>query len=254
MQTATRIAGIVVLAATLLIGCSDSQNPVVNPSTSENLQKLGLGIATTGDSSSITIVHGIPGVTVDVYVNDSLWLDNFMFGTFTKPISFAAGKYWVVIRADASQDTLYKDSVSVPTGLTISLVAHLTEDGKPTVTAFVDDFSNVAPGQGRLVVRHLAAAPAVDFNLYKSAVTKKLFAKFAALANGKEAKLDLRPGRYTATISAAGSSSTLFGPVAVQKRPKELFTIYAVGSLEGGTFTILVQKQWLSFGKPLSEG
>jgi hypothetical protein len=253
METTIRIAGILLLAATLLIGCSDSQNPVVNPSTSENLLKVGLGTTTTGDSSSITIVHGIPGVTVDVYVNGILALDNFTFGTFTKPISFAAGKYWIVILADASQDTVYKDSVSVAAGLMASLVAHLTEAGKATLTAFLDDFSNIAPGNGRLVVRHVAAAPAVDVNLYKSAVTKKLFGKFAGLTNGKEARLDLRPGRYTATISAAGSSSTLLGPVAVQKRPKELFTVYAVGSLEGGTFTLLVQKQSLNFGKPLSE-
>ena len=41
-------------------------------------------------------------------------------------------------------------------------VAHLTEGGDPTATLFTNDTAPLAAGQGRLTVRHVAAAPAVD--------------------------------------------------------------------------------------------
>lgn len=41
-------------------------------------------------------------------------------------------------------------------------VAHLKEGGDPTATLFKNDTSKPADGEGRLTVRHGAAAPAVD--------------------------------------------------------------------------------------------
>ena len=51
---------------------------------------------------------------------------------------------------------------TLPAGGNVTLVAHLSESGQPTITPFVNDVSSVAAGQARLVVRHTAAAPAVD--------------------------------------------------------------------------------------------
>ena len=43
-----------------------------------------------------------------------------------------------------------------------SLVAHLSASGSPILTTFVNDTAPAPAGQGRIVVRHTAAAPAVD--------------------------------------------------------------------------------------------
>ena len=51
---------------------------------------------------------------------------------------------------------------TLPAGGNVTLVAHLSESGQPTITPFVNDVSSVPAGQARLVVRHTAAAPAVD--------------------------------------------------------------------------------------------
>ncbi|WP_425454185.1 DUF4397 domain-containing protein [Geodermatophilus normandii] len=50
----------------------------------------------------------------------------------------------------------------MPAGANATVAAHLTADGRPALTPFVNDTSAVPAGQGRVVVRHVAAAPAVD--------------------------------------------------------------------------------------------
>ena len=49
--------------------------------------------------------------------------------------------------------------MGVPAGANITVVAHLDESGKPVLTPYVNDTSQVAAGQARLTVRHDAAAP-----------------------------------------------------------------------------------------------
>ena len=53
-------------------------------------------------------------------------------------------------------------SADLPAGGDVTLVAHLDASGNPKITPFVNDVSSVPAGQARLVVRHTAAAPAVD--------------------------------------------------------------------------------------------
>ena len=57
---------------------------------------------------------------------------------------------------------LSANGVAVPAGANATVVAHLTADGKPALTPFVNDVSAVPAGQARVTVRHTAAAPAVD--------------------------------------------------------------------------------------------
>lgn len=53
-------------------------------------------------------------------------------------------------------------TAQVPAGANVSLVAHLTAAGAPTITPFVNNVSKLSAGQAWLIVRHTAAAPAVD--------------------------------------------------------------------------------------------
>ena len=44
------------------------------------------------------VVHGIPGVPVDVYVNDNNQLPNFQPSTVAGPLTLPAGDYNIKIR------------------------------------------------------------------------------------------------------------------------------------------------------------
>ncbi len=91
---------------------------------------------------------------------------DFKPGTLTDPTALPAGDYDLkVVAAGDGPDgkaIIEADGVGVPAGANITVVAHLDESGKPGLTPYVNDTSQVAAGQARLTVRHDAAAPAVD--------------------------------------------------------------------------------------------
>jgi hypothetical protein len=99
---------------------------------------------------------------------------------------------------------------------------------------FVNDVSKTAAGQGRLVVRHTAAAPAVDVLAGGAPV-------FSALANPNEAKADLPAATYAASVAAAGTTDAVLGPVDVPVAEGQATIVYAIGSLADDTLGVLVQ-------------
>src|SRR6478752_10337934 len=113
--------------------------------------------ASAADTAEVYVVHGIPGLPVDVYVNGALTLDNFQPETVAGPLDLPAGSHAVAITAadatDASNPVL-SATADLTAGNSYSLVAHLSADGKPTLTPYSTDISTVPAGQARLVVRH----------------------------------------------------------------------------------------------------
>src|SRR5664279_1726341 len=126
---------------------------------------FGATAASAADTAQVYVVHGIPGLTVDVYVDGTKALDDFKPETVAGPLDLPAGSHDVAITAadaaDASKPVLTA-TADLKSGNSYALVAHLTADGKPTITPYANDISTISAGQTRLVVRHDAAAPAVD--------------------------------------------------------------------------------------------
>jgi Domain of unknown function (DUF4397) len=122
--------------------------------------------AAAQETGSVYVVHGVPNTPVDVYVDGARALDDFAPGTSAGPVDLPAGARDVAIfpadAADGSGSPLLSASPQLPAGGNVTLVAHLDAGGKPTVTPFVNDVSSVPAGQARVVLRHTAAAPAVD--------------------------------------------------------------------------------------------
>ena len=88
---------------------------------------LALGVVTApagADTSNGTVyvVHAIPGVTVDVYVNGKDTLPGFTPGTVAGPLSLPAGSYATVLLAELMKtdeptpDTSISLPFSLPTG------------------------------------------------------------------------------------------------------------------------------------------
>jgi hypothetical protein len=187
--------------------------------------------------SKVSVVHGIPGQPVDVYVNGKKTLDNFQPSTVAGPLDLPAGKYDIVIvkPGDPVTSPIIKvDQAAVPADANISLVAHLTADGKPTLTPFVNDTAKLGPGKARLIVRHTAAAPAVDVRAGGQPVFKNL-------TNPNEAKADLAAGTVSADVVLAGTTTVAIPAANLNLAEGTATIVYAVGSAEGKTLGVVAQ-------------
>jgi hypothetical protein len=200
---------------------------------------LGSGAAASAQAGTgtVTVIHGVPGVVVDVYVNGTLTLEDFAPETVTDPLDLPAGDYTVDIRpagADPADPAIISGSTTLPAGANATLIAHLAADGTPTLGVFVNDTTPTAAGEGRLVVRHTAAAPAVDVLAGGTAV-------ISGLENPNEESLALPAGTVSAAVAAAGTTDPVLGPVDVPVVAGQVTIVYAIGSLEEETLGALVQ-------------
>lgn len=202
--------------------------------------------------SQVTVIHGIPGVNVDVYVNDALTLTDFAPGDQAGPLSLDAGTYAIKVfahvpappaSAAARVDSPVIDqSPAVPADADVSVIANLDAGGTPTLSAFVNDTAATAPGKGRVTVRHTAAAPTVDILVDGSPA-------LTGLAYGAEASAELPAGTYQVAVrvSPAGPTVLDLGPVTVTAGVNLI--VYATGSASAQPSTLGVQVQTIQVGQ-----
>ncbi|MFN0283814.1 MAG: DUF4397 domain-containing protein [Kineosporiaceae bacterium] len=204
---------------------------------------LGLGIAAAAPASAagtsdVSVLHGVPGLTVDVYANGDVLLEDFKPGTLTDPVKLPEGTYdLAVFPAGEGPDgtpAIKADDVAVPAGANITVVAHLGADGTPTLTPFVNDVSKIDAGKARLTVRHTAAAPAVDVRAGGTPV-------FEALENPKEAKADIPAATVSADVVLAGTDTVAIGPADLDLKEGTNTIVYAWGSAEDDNLDLAVQ-------------
>lgn len=198
------------------------------------------GVALAQSSpAKVTVVHGVPGLTVDVFVDGDLTLEDFEYGDVAGPLDLAPGEYDLAVSpANAGIDgaVLTADDVALTQGLDATVVAHLTESGEPTLSIFVNDTSSIDAGNGRITVRHTAQAPAVDIWADGSPL-------FVDLSNPDEQSADVPAAVYEVAIQANPSSTAgdpAVGPVDVDVPEGTSRIVYAVGEL-GDTFRLLIQ-------------
>lgn len=189
--------------------------------------------------SAVSVLHGVPGLTVDVYVNGEETIPDFAPGTLTEPMMLPAGSYDIAIYADgdtpdSAEPALSADGLEVPAGASITLAAHIDEAGTPILSAFVNDVSQTAAGEARLTVRHAAAAPAVDVRAGGAAVIE-------GLTNPDEQVLDLPAGTVSADVVLAGTEDVVLGPVDLDLAEGTSTIVYAWGSAEEGSLDLAVQ-------------
>jgi hypothetical protein len=193
--------------------------------------------AATG-TATVTIVHGIPNTPVDVYANGKDILPDFTFKTVTKALVLPAGSYTIDVRkagAAASSTPILTATEQVPAGANLTIVADLTAAGKPALTPFVNDTSAVSSGDGRLVVRHTAAAPSVDVYAGSTKV-------ISGLTNGQQEALTVPAGTVPAKVTLAGQTAAVIGPVNVPVTAGMATVVYAIGSDSGNTLTAVTQQ------------
>ena len=201
---------------------------------------VAMPAAADGTEATVSVLHGVPGLTVDVYVDGEELIPDFEPGTITDPMMLAEGSYDVEIYAagdtpDSAEPALSAEGLEVPAGANLTLAAHLDESGAPMLSAFVNDVSQTAPGEARLTVRHAAAAPAVDVRAGGSPVVERL-------TNPDEAVLDLPAGTVSADVVLAGTDDVVLGPADLDLAEGTSTIVYAWGSAEDDNLDLAVQE------------
>jgi len=191
---------------------------------------------------TVMLLHGIPDTPVDVYVGGEVVVADFQPAAMQDLSAFAGSTLTDIAVVPAGGEladaVIEVPELAVPASGNWTVVAHLTADGTPTVTPFENDTSSIAAGEGRITVRHTAAAPAVDIVVGDTR-------PFTDLSNPNEVSADLPAGELPAEIAAAGgdviaSVADILG--ATPSVTEGVNTIlYAVGDLEGGSFNLYVQ-------------
>jgi hypothetical protein len=185
----------------------------------------------------IHLIHGIPDTPVDVAAGGETVIGDFTFGE-TEDLSALAGQTLTGLQVKAAgTDTVAIDAgdTALPDSGNVTIIAHLDASGAPTLSVFTNDTSGIAAGSGRLVVRHTAAAPAVDVRAGGEVA-------FANLSNPNEAAADLPAGTVTADVVPTGATEpVVIGPADLPVTEGETLVVYAVGSLEAGTLQTLTE-------------
>ena len=203
-------------------------------------------------TADVFVVHGIPGadlgldpaLPVDVSVNGACALPGFTFGEIVGPLDLPEGSYDIAIGLANDASPCSEAPVIEANGLELvadesySIVAHLTEDGAPTATAFANDtFANRY--YANVNVFHTAAAPRVDVKFQRS--NWRYWNRFLRdVGNGEAGSTLLFRGGWDTSIRAAGTSTTVFGPAELDLERRTAYLVYAVGSLTNNTFTVLI--------------
>lgn len=202
--------------------------------------------------ASVRVGHGIPGqdlglapeLPVDVLVNDSICLlTGFKFGEFAGPVELAPGTYDIKVSLanpgdPCSNSAVIEADIPFASGEDSTVLAHLTAAGAPTASKFTNDLSRPGLVKSRVTAHHTAAAPAVDIALKRVILRGSLTIEDAT--NGAQASATVSPGLWKVSISPANTGTPVFETALVVK-PLRTYFVYAVGSLESGSFTLLVQ-------------
>ena len=177
-------------------------------------------------NATVSILHGVPDATVDVYANGKALLEDFEPGTLTDPQMLPAGSYDLkVVKAGDGPDgdaIMSANNVKVPGGANVTVVAHLNDSGEPTLTPYANDVSSLPAGKARVIVRHTAAAPEVDVRAGGEPV-------FTDLANPKEDSAEIDPGTIKADVVLAGSDDVVIGPASLKVAEGTTTIVYAWG-------------------------
>ncbi len=182
----------------------------------------------TGGTATVNVVHGIPGVAVNVCVDGHSVADNFRYGNKIVGAQLPAGAHGVKLvaaGAPCTSSAILSKDYTLADGVNYTIVANLNASGTANLLAFGNNVRKVDAGMARLTVRHTAEAPAVN-----------VWANGSKLIGGtsftwsKSRKFDVPAGCYRVKVTLPGSGKAVIGPVTLRLSAGKAYQVYAVGS------------------------
>jgi hypothetical protein len=195
-------------------------------------------------ASRVFVIHGIPGVPVDVYasvagqpVPSTPTIPSFQPKQIVEvqagPGSFDIRIFAAGANPQTATPVIEVLGAMVPNNLELSILAHLDANGAPTATIYQNDNSPVQQGWARVSVRHAADAPAVQLTaggVPKLALTNPYFGDLEVPATTIPLQLQ---------VPFAGTAITPVAPLTFASGTR--YFVYAIGSVAGGTFDFILQ-------------
>ena len=186
------------------------------------------GPAVAAGKATLNVVHGIPGVTVNVCVDGTNAIPNFAPGDVVKNVTLPATSHTfkIVAKSDTTCSTagILVVTTSLKAGKDYTAVAALNAKGNPRLLLFTNNVSPTKPGHTRLAVRHTADAPAV--NVWANGMKLVGGKNFTF---GESAALQVKKGVYAAWVSLPGEYASVIGPAVLELRPGRAYQVYAWG-------------------------
>jgi hypothetical protein len=197
-------------------------------------------------AATVYVTHGIDGrdlalareLPVDIVVGGTCALRGVQYQQTSAAVELPAGSYEVEVRVSdghCSGALALSGRFDLALGENASVIAHLNQEGAPTLSKFTNDLRTLADEAGRLVVRHTAAAPEVLVSL-RQRLTQGL-----RIRNGVQDGVDAKQGEYVARI-ADSRTGRLLARAPIKLTQGTVLNVFAVGSLKGGTFAFIVQE------------
>lgn len=189
----------------------------------------GTAASAGGDvRATVFVVHGIPGVNVDVCISG--------LGEVASRLPYAerfkkrldAGTYRVkvrtVTRGECKGDVLAKAPLTVADLDNVTAVVRYI-DGNPGITTFDNDVTPTASGEIRFAAAHMMKGAAVD-------VWANGSVEIAALARGATGAITLPADvQYAAWGTKSGETSPIVGPRVIDSTDEgQAFTFVMVGT------------------------
>lgn len=192
--------------------------------------------AAPGDFATVTVIHGIPGTTVDIEIDSDLVLDDFEPESVSMPQVLTAATHSVeVLASDGLSTVIAPQDFDLAGGGNFTIVAHLDAAGDPVLTAFQNSYEPVDSGMSEIVVRHTAEAAAVD--VLDSADDSVIVSD---LSNAEEDAAMVPAGSYDLAVVATGTTEPVVIEGSVDLIEQSKYYVYAIGSTTDDTLTLLV--------------
>jgi hypothetical protein len=188
--------------------------------------------------ASVTIVHGLPGFTADIYLDDELLLDGFRPTSTAGPLRVAPRSYDVDIRevgAAADSPPVLSARLPITAGSNISVVAHLTRAGDAALTVFENTFQRLTAGRSLLRVRHVSAGPALSVRFDGRLVKENLRLR------GEWGKTTV-PGAHVIAFRSSSANDLLIPSTDIDLQEGVAQIVYVIGGPVGsGGLELMVQ-------------
>lgn len=205
------------------------------------LSMIGASPAVAGGTPKFTlnVVHGIPGITVDVCVNGAKAITGFEPGDVVAGVRLPGGEYelGVTPEGERCRDAILKATADIAGGWNrnYTVIANLDDTGTPNLALWRNNVRKTDEDQARVIVRHMADAPAV--NVWANGSPLNRGRQFTW---GEARRFDVPEGRYDVFVSLARQSDPVIGPAHLRLDNGYSYQVYAWGNGAAGYGLIVI--------------